>query len=172
GMGWDRPEAVFAVHALAPTLPHLEGALIAFFEGALEGWMRFSTEYEAGGDIALASTDERERAYMKSTNDDNEGALGMPRTGSRRAPNMTLHQQNARVMYKRNNTKLYIKTTLSRSASNRKYLRTRAQLIDRSGIERVRRQAQAKADQEAVAKKRGKDGECAEKKAKVDAALD
>lgn len=45
-------------------------------------------------------------------------------------------------------------------------------MIDKSGIERVRRQAQAKADQEAVEKKRAKDRERAEKKAKVDAALD
>jgi len=38
GKGWERPEAVYAVHALMDTLPNLRGALVAFFEGALAAW--------------------------------------------------------------------------------------------------------------------------------------
>ena len=32
---WEQPEAFYAVHTLMPQLPHIKGALIAFFKGAL-----------------------------------------------------------------------------------------------------------------------------------------
>ena len=38
GKPWERPEAFYAIHSMLPTLPHLSGALVAFFEGALETW--------------------------------------------------------------------------------------------------------------------------------------
>jgi hypothetical protein len=59
------------------TLPNLRGTLVAFFEGALAAWKRFSSEFEPGGAIAIASPQERERAWMKTANDDNEGKLGV-----------------------------------------------------------------------------------------------
>ncbi|KAG6805714.1 hypothetical protein H0H92_014278, partial [Tricholoma furcatifolium] len=61
------------------------------------------------GAIALATTEERDLAYLNATNDDNEGALGTLRIRSRHAPNMTLHQHKARTMYKPNGTGKYIR---------------------------------------------------------------
>lgn len=36
GKVWEHPEAVYTVHAMMDTLPHLRGASVAFFMGALE----------------------------------------------------------------------------------------------------------------------------------------
>ena len=41
---WDRPYAVNAIHALAPSLPHLRTIVLDFFEGVLETWSRFLAE--------------------------------------------------------------------------------------------------------------------------------
>ncbi|EDR09156.1 uncharacterized protein LACBIDRAFT_326543 [Laccaria bicolor S238N-H82] len=160
GKVWERPEAVYTVHAMMDTLPHLRGTLVAFFTGALEGWKCFTTEFEPGGAIDLASPEECERAWIKTTNDDNEGALGVLRVGSRRAPNMSNHQRNAREMHKKNQTK-YLK-----------YLRRKAHERDSSQLEKTWRLRQAKADRDMVEAKREKDSARSAAKAKVNAELD
>ncbi|KAJ6471163.1 hypothetical protein C8R47DRAFT_1179543 [Mycena vitilis] len=86
------------IQSISATLPRVR-------EWALETWIRFSVDYEGGGTIANLTPAQRERANMPTTNDANEGTLGERRTGSRHAPNMSLHQHNARKMYKRNDTK-------------------------------------------------------------------
>ena len=73
---WDNPEAIYAVLQYAPNLPHLQGVLIAFFNGALETWVQFSSEFAPDGDIAQATNSKQHRAFMLPTNDDNEGMLG------------------------------------------------------------------------------------------------
>jgi hypothetical protein len=113
GKGWDRPEAIYAIQALAPTLPHLRGALVAFLEGAVETWERFSSEYEPGSESANASELQRQNAWVPTTNDHNEGALGAMRVAKRKAPNMTLETHNARKMYKHNNTRAFMDAVLS-----------------------------------------------------------
>jgi len=105
---WERPEAFYAIHSMLPTLPHLSGALVAFFEGALETWERFTSEHAADGIIAQSTAEERARAWMPTTNDPLEGACGDVRVWKRKAPNMTLATFNARKMYKQNNTDAYI----------------------------------------------------------------
>ncbi|KDQ06068.1 hypothetical protein BOTBODRAFT_181941 [Botryobasidium botryosum FD-172 SS1] len=85
----------------APSLPHLEGALVAFFEGALETWLRFCKEFADDGQIAALTDSERRRAFLQPTNDVNEGSLGTMRQMTRRAANMTINQQNARTMYQK-----------------------------------------------------------------------
>ncbi|KAF8237480.1 hypothetical protein L208DRAFT_1085390, partial [Tricholoma matsutake] len=57
-------------------LLHLHDLVHAFFEGALETWMRFSVEFVEGRKIAMASASEHHLAWMETTNDFNEGALG------------------------------------------------------------------------------------------------
>jgi len=47
--------------------------MIVFFEGAVDKWLSFTTEFTADGVIASASSKERRRAYMAPTNDVNEG---------------------------------------------------------------------------------------------------
>jgi len=108
---------------------------------------------------------------MKTANDDNEGKLGVLRVGSRRAQNMSLHQRNARNMYKDNDTKTYIKTFLTKPADHR-YLRQKAREVDSSQLEQKRRQKQAVADKEVVESKRKKDMVRMAAKQKVNDELD
>jgi hypothetical protein len=152
GKAWERPDAFYAVHALAPELPHLRGAMVSFFEGSLETWLRFTSEYRPDGPITSATAAERQRAYMLPTNDDNEGGLGGKRVTTRHAPNMTLESHNARAMYRKNNTGAFIRQTLT--LSDRKYLRKKAREIDSSGVAKKRRELQAAAYKETVEKKR------------------
>ncbi|KAG2738469.1 hypothetical protein P692DRAFT_20668866, partial [Suillus brevipes Sb2] len=55
---------------------HFPQLLVAFFQGALDTWIQFSAEFAAGGAIDKSSPSQRQMAHMKTTNDDNEGALG------------------------------------------------------------------------------------------------
>ena len=99
GKPWERPEAVYAVQALAVSLPHLRGALVKFIEGALEGWVRFSAEFDMGGAISDSTSEQRRRAWMPSTNDANEGGLGTIRLKFKDSPNISLDVHNRRQMY-------------------------------------------------------------------------
>jgi hypothetical protein len=169
GLPWDNPEVVYAVQALIPTLPRVRDLVIAFFTGALETWERFTEEFAADGVIATTSTGERLRAWMPTTNDVNEGKLGELRMSSRRAPNMTLQQFNARKMYRKNDTKTYRRLLQSH---DHKMIRLKARMVDSSGLTKKRREAQAQADLLVVAAKRANVVEKAAKKEKVNAALD
>ena len=165
GKVWERPEAFYAVQAMLSTLPHIRGALIAFFKGALETWERFTAEFASGGDIATASAKEHEGAFMNPCNDHNEGALGSFRVGTRRAPNMALGSWNSRAMYKKNGTREFSRKFLNKN--NHAFIRKMARRLDSSGLERKRRQEQAKADREAAERKRK---QTAIRKSKKDAA--
>jgi hypothetical protein len=76
GLIWHHSDVFHAVQALASSLPHLRGAMVAFFEGTLETWDWFTIEYRTDGAIACASATKKHRAFMLPTNNDNEGALG------------------------------------------------------------------------------------------------
>jgi hypothetical protein len=66
GQLWVRPDAVYAIWALAPTLPHLREALIKFFEGASDNWDHFMIKYDPEAEIAQTSALERQRAFVKN----------------------------------------------------------------------------------------------------------
>ncbi|KAF8880977.1 hypothetical protein BD779DRAFT_1445829 [Infundibulicybe gibba] len=164
GQLWDCPEAVYAVQALAGGLPHIHGTLVAFLEGALETWERFSTEFSEDGEIANTSDIQRHRAWMPTTNDHNEGALGSLRVGKRKAPNMTLETYNARKMYKHNDTRAFVETQLTHpedhaflrrlareigSDSRSEQADTDAQLVE-GKLEKDRVQEQKQSDRAAV----------------------
>ncbi|KAI0056411.1 hypothetical protein BV25DRAFT_1814075, partial [Artomyces pyxidatus] len=108
GLDWFRPEAFEAVQKLAPELPYLEGALVAFLQGALATWERFTSEFAPGGLIDQATAIERERAWMPATNDANEGALGSFRLHARIKPNSTIHAYNAQATCTHNGTEDFI----------------------------------------------------------------
>ena len=149
GRPFERPEAFYAVQAMIQdptTYPHLQRLLIAFLHGALKTFTRFTSEFGAGSVIAGTTPTQRDLARMETTNDANEGALGTLRVTFRRAPRMSLAQFNARLKYKKNNTKIYMKKFLGKSA--RQYLRRKARVIDASSAEKKRRLAQAKYDQQ------------------------
>jgi hypothetical protein len=88
---------------------------------------------------------------MNATNNYDEGALGAYRVGARQAPSMTLVQWNARVMYKQNHTRQWIKSTLA--SKQLSFLQCATCTLDGSKLEKKRCQAQAEADAQAVAKK-------------------
>ena len=96
---WDNPEAIYAVLQYAPNLPHLRGVLTAFFNGALETWVQFSSEFAPDGDITQATNSEQHCAFMLLTNDDNEGMLGGRRQALIQALNMSQRSHNSRVMF-------------------------------------------------------------------------
>ncbi|KAH9848418.1 hypothetical protein C2E23DRAFT_739684 [Lenzites betulinus] len=160
--GWERPEVLIAIQDLAPELPHLEGVLVAFFKGALKTWRRFSVEYTSGGAIATLTASERERAWMPATNDENEGALGSYRQTAKQAPNMSIHQYNARTMYSRNGTATYIHQ--QRTAATDQFTRKEARRMDSGGLERKRRQELAEEDMHTAAKRRKQRDSRAKKK--------
>ncbi|KDQ11676.1 hypothetical protein BOTBODRAFT_113985 [Botryobasidium botryosum FD-172 SS1] len=109
GKPWERPEAIYAVQRLAPKLPHLEGALIAFLEGARDTWVRFTSEFAEGGKIATASASKKCCTFMKPTNDANEGALGAYHIDVRNKPRLSVEQHSAHKMYQRNDTSSFMK---------------------------------------------------------------
>ena len=82
GQPWHSQKVVDRVNEIAPELPHLIPAIKAFFQGALESWKCFTSEYSPGGLIDEATLDEKEIAWTPSTNDINEGALGQFRVTS------------------------------------------------------------------------------------------
>ncbi|KIM74390.1 hypothetical protein PILCRDRAFT_92576 [Piloderma croceum F 1598] len=108
GDAWEQPEVFYAVHALMPQLPHIKDALIAFFKGTLATWECFTPEFAADGIVTTATVAERAKAWMPTTNDANEGALGDFRVAKCKWPNLTLAQYNSHKMYARNNTGKYI----------------------------------------------------------------
>jgi hypothetical protein len=148
GQIWERMDAFYAVHALSPCLPHLRGAMVTFFDGAVEKWIHFTSDFEAEGTIASSSSTERCRAYMQPTNDSNKGGLGEKRVLTRHAPNMTLESHNACAMYRKNDTAAFIHKTLN--FADCKYLQQKAREIDGSGQAKKRREAQAVAYKETV----------------------
>ncbi|KAI0718169.1 hypothetical protein C8T65DRAFT_639222 [Cerioporus squamosus] len=153
GQPWGRPDLFAAIQSLSPTLPALREALVEFLEGALETWGRFTTEFAPSGLIAQLSQTQRQKAWMRPTNDDNEGALGTKRVRSRQAPNMSEHQYNARVLYTTNKTGTYIAEL---GPEDRAYLRREGRRLDVSGLEKKRRREVVDAEKQAVAEKRRK----------------
>ena len=147
------------------SLPHIQGALVTFFTGALQTWDQFTSEFAPEGDIANLSKEERQKVSMKTTNDNNEGALGAYRVGARRAPSMTMVQWNARAMYKKNHTKRWCQDFVKKR--DWAHIRKTCRRLDASGIKQKRRLAQAQADQRAADARRVAQ---AAKKRKCDAA--
>ena len=108
GEEWQNPAVVQKILGLIPTLPHFHNLFIAFFQGAAETWIRFTSEFAPGGLIDEATAEERELAWMPATNDENEGALGSFRLLMRQQPQLTLLNHNALAMYFRNNTQAFM----------------------------------------------------------------
>ena len=145
---WKWPEAMYAVLQLAKGLPHLWGAVITFFEGALATWDQFTLEFAPGGMIADSTESECQQAWMGPSNDPNKGGLGELRGGTRHTPNMTIDNHNAQVMYQKNNNASFI--WLCMSEADCIYLQKRA--IDDESSREVRKwqKLQAEAHQQTV----------------------
>ncbi|KIJ32511.1 hypothetical protein M422DRAFT_265676 [Sphaerobolus stellatus SS14] len=161
---WDQSEVFSSIMELKKTLPYLWELLVAFFAGAAVTWKRFTSEYETGGVIEKLSLEKRLQAWMLSTNDINEGALGSYRVTMRQAPNMTEETYNASTMSKMNGTLTWMEETCT--PKDRASLHRKAREIDEQHLEKKRQKIQAEYNAEVVCKKREQD---AVKKAKKDA---
>lgn len=71
-------------------------------------WEHFTAEFAEGGLIDGTSADEKEAAFMPTTNDANEGGLAGMRLDKRSTPNATTQDYNGRAMFSRNNTQAYM----------------------------------------------------------------
>ncbi|KZV98528.1 hypothetical protein EXIGLDRAFT_669372 [Exidia glandulosa HHB12029] len=136
GNQWEHPEIVFAVHQRMHEYPHLRGALVAFFTGALEVWERFAAEYRTGGVIDTLSDSERADIFMPNTNDACEGAVGDGRQDMRANGNITLATHNAKSMMRLNGTDEFIETL---SDDVLAHFRREARVEDAMGLARQER---------------------------------
>ncbi|KAJ7761749.1 hypothetical protein B0H16DRAFT_1688378 [Mycena metata] len=163
GQPWERPEAMYAAHALLPTLPRneLRAVFIEFMEGALETWRRFGSDI-----LGVELTEEQKRrAMMPTTNDCNEGWLGSnSRVALRRAPNASLEYINAKSQYKHNGTAAFIEEKLD-TPEGQKFLRQKAQEISADGRQKKRKLNQAEHDAKTVAEHRANKEKSDKKKA-------
>ncbi|KAF7335877.1 hypothetical protein MSAN_02324700 [Mycena sanguinolenta] len=138
GQPWHNLLAIEGVLKLMPSLPHLKAITLAFFRGSLTTWIRFSSEFAPGGLIDECSATEKQLAWMPSTNDANEGALGAYRVAVRGKPSLTLQQYNSLAMYRRNDTQNFMDAVLT--DEDHAYIMREARKIDSDGLERLRRQ--------------------------------
>jgi hypothetical protein len=100
GQPWRDAGIIKKIEATYHDYPDLEGALISFFQGALEKLEKFTEEFKEGSPISKATPEERWRAFRRPTNDRNEGTLGLLRRMYRRFSNIKFGQLNARLMSK------------------------------------------------------------------------
>jgi len=119
GDEWQHPNIFKSINNLG--LPYLEELLIAFFTGADETWTCFTSEFAPGGLIDVATTEERDLAWMPATNDENEGALGSFHKLIRQQPQLTLQAYNGLSMFFHNNTQLFMEAKFT-SEEDHKFL--------------------------------------------------
>ncbi|KAJ7494006.1 hypothetical protein FB451DRAFT_1020393 [Mycena latifolia] len=164
GQPWERPEAMYAAHALLPKLPmkEVQATLVEFLEGALETWERFGQSDV----LKMNLTDvQKFMAWMPSTNDAIEGWLGAnTRVAKRKAPNATLDYINSRSQYKHNGTGDFIAQKFD-TVQGQQFLRRAAQAIGAEGCEKKRKVAQAEHDTRTVNEHRAKKKKADAKKA-------
>ncbi|KAJ3754315.1 hypothetical protein EV360DRAFT_86942 [Lentinula raphanica] len=58
GLTWERPDAFYAVQSYAPTLPHLTAVIVHFLRQARIVWLRFMSEFEEGGLLSSATSEQ------------------------------------------------------------------------------------------------------------------
>ncbi|KAJ7200835.1 hypothetical protein GGX14DRAFT_571839 [Mycena pura] len=137
GKLWKRPEAMYAAHALLPTLSmnKVQAILVELLEGMLEAWRRFGSDI-----LGRRLTDaQKEKVAMPTTNDVNEGFLGANGpVAKRKAPNATLEQINLKAQFKQNGTAELIEQKLN-TREGHQFLRQQAQAISSQGREKKRK---------------------------------
>ena len=148
GTPWNQP-AIDSVLSSRDQFPHLNRALVAFFEGAREKWPAFMEEFGPDSEVSQLTEEEKALAFRSPTNDHNEGAGAMYKQWSRRAPRMTTHQKNARMQVQLNGPGL-LEFSRSPGEEDRAFTRCKARELDAAKLPMKEKQAQATADKEAV----------------------
>ena len=169
GQPWYNPEAVKAVHELAPTLPYLEPLLVAFFQGALETWKRLASEFEEGSTVLGLSASEKDKAWRPPTNDVNEGALGSLRSHLRKKPGTTVLQFNALKKFKFNQTSAFVRKEFL--PEDYAFIHKMARTLDAGHLERERKDALIAYKDKQVAERREKQMQKAKRQAEKAAFL-
>jgi len=100
GQPWENTDIIRRVEQHHLDYPDLQGALCAFFQGALNKLETFTAEFKEGSPLSNATPEQRWLAFRRPTNDRNEGALGLLRQTYRRYSNIKFGQLNARLMCK------------------------------------------------------------------------
>lgn len=165
GREWERPDAMAAIRKRLPELTHIRPLLVKFFEGALTTWIRFSAEFAPAGLIDQSSATEREMAWMPSTNDANEGALGAYRVLLRNKPRLTLHLYNAIAMFSRNNTQAFMDAVFTKE--EHRFVMQEARRVDSSKLEATRKKLQIEWDSQFAAANREKEAARGRKEAET-----
>ena len=98
GQPWQDPSVIHQIEETYLDYPDLKGALVAFFQGALDKLEKFTEEFKEGSPLSKATPEERWLAFRRVTNDRNEGTLGLLRRMYRRFSNIKFGQLNARLM--------------------------------------------------------------------------
>jgi hypothetical protein len=144
-------EALDAVHLLAPGLPDLDHAVVAFLKGAHTAWTeRFSEEFRDPEGLGTLTEEERADLFFSSTNDANEGALGSWRLAQRRRVTETLHKFNSSFKVKLNNTEAFINHKLTED-EDQIFLQKQARQRDEAHLQAEIKRAQVQADKEKAA---------------------
>lgn len=97
GQPWYDPDVIANILCNRDQYPHLRSALIAFFEGALETWERFTRDILKNPRLSAATPEQLYRASREATNDINEGGIGMTRELADTYHCLTFVQINARL---------------------------------------------------------------------------
>ncbi|KAF9067358.1 hypothetical protein BDP27DRAFT_1422911 [Rhodocollybia butyracea] len=163
--GWEGPEAVFAILALEPQIPDLEGVLVYLLEGALETWTRFSTDVL---DQQIPSGIDPTRIYAPATNDNNESMMAGLRQEKIHVLNATLDYTNAKQQLKRQNTHTYLADKLN-TPESWQYLQKRKREEEAAGGARQKRKLIVEVSKKKVGFRREKKAKRKEKKAAKDA---
>ncbi|KAJ7289904.1 hypothetical protein C8J57DRAFT_1046809 [Mycena rebaudengoi] len=171
GEQWSDPKAFQACLKLAPTLPHLKGLLVSGMRNGAVAWDCFTEEFKVGGAIDISTAEERDNACMPSTNDANEGLLGMWRHFSRESSSSTVGHFEDQAMFNKNDTQTFIETHLN-TIDDQQFLRQEARAADASGVEQRRREELAAHAQQQVDLKQENDAKKAAKAAAETARLD
>ncbi|KAJ6506661.1 hypothetical protein C8R45DRAFT_1050930 [Mycena sanguinolenta] len=90
-----------------PTHPDVVPLISAGLKEGLECFERFTEEFAVGGRIDTATPEERRAGCASSTNDPNEGLLGMWRKFSRESPSPTVGNFTDQAMFRRNETQSF-----------------------------------------------------------------
>lgn len=138
GKVWERPESVYAILRMKDSLPYLEDLISAFCRGALVTWERFTSEFAPGGLIDMSTAEERELAWMPTTNDANEGALGSFRVHARWKPRTSMQVYNSHTVFHRNGAQDFMDMHFT-APEDHTWLRKMAREIDTSGVEQQKK---------------------------------
>ncbi|KAF8601010.1 hypothetical protein BDV93DRAFT_446537 [Ceratobasidium sp. AG-I] len=137
GSDWDEPAVLSALRQHESALPYLSDLFVAYCQGALQTWRRFTDEFADDSILASLTQEQNRKAFMPPTNDVNEGALGTYRVWSRKYPRQALHRFNAVTMNRKNGAEDYMDANFT--PEQYIWARAEARRIDSSKKEATRK---------------------------------